>query len=88
MAKQLLASCRDKGGDHDAAVRALASKIAGYSPAILSLGRDAFYQSEDMALPQALQFLRSQLTINTLTEDAAEGIMSFLTKKQPEWKGR
>jgi hypothetical protein len=39
-------------------------------------------------LQAALQYLRAQLTLNTLTEDAAEGVMSFIMKKQPEWKGR
>ena len=72
----------------DDRVDALAKKMAGFSPAVLKLGRDAFYQSQDMTFDQALQFLRSQLTINTLTEDAAEGVMSFLMKKSPEWKGR
>ena len=72
----------------DDATNALARKVASYSPAVLRLGRDAFYETQDMAFPQALQYLRSQLTLNTLTEDAAEGVMSFMMKKQPEWKGR
>jgi enoyl-CoA hydratase/carnithine racemase len=72
----------------DFAVLELANRIAGFSPAILKLGRDAFYMQEDMPFDQALEFLRSQLTINTLAEDAAEGIMSFFQKRPPKWKGR
>jgi enoyl-CoA hydratase/carnithine racemase len=72
---------------HDAA-RAFARKLAALSPAVLRLGRDAFYQSQDMDFSAALQFLRAQLTLNTLTEDAAEGITSFLMKRPPSWTGR
>jgi len=72
----------------DSTVMTLAKKIAGYSPAILKLGRDAFYAQEDMPLEQALAFLHSQLTINTLAEDAAEGVAAFIGKREPEWKGK
>ena len=72
----------------DTAVLQVANKIADYSPAILKLGRDAFYSQEDMPFSEALEFLQAQLTINTLTEDAAEGIRSFFEKRQPVWKGR
>lgn len=71
-----------------AAARALAQKLAALSPAVLRLGRDAFYQSQDMDFSAALQFLRGQLTLNTLTEDAAEGVTSFIMKRPPQWKGR
>ena len=72
----------------DEEVLTLARKIAGYSPAILKLGRDAFYTQEDMPIGKALEYLQSQLTVNSLAEDAAEGIMSFFQKRDPIWKGR
>lgn len=72
----------------DEEVEALARKIAGHSPAILRLGRDAFYATQDMGFEQAIGYLQSQLTINTLAEDASEGIMAFLEKRDPQWKGR
>ncbi len=72
----------------DTEVLAMAKKIAGYSSAILRLGRDAFYTQEDMAFTDALNYLQGQLTINTLAEDAAEGVMSFFQKRDPVWKGR
>lgn len=72
----------------DAKVRELAERIAGFSPAVLRLGREAFYKTQDMGFEAALRTLHNELTINTLAEDAAEGISAFLTKREPEWKGR
>ncbi len=72
----------------DAAVATLADRVGSFSPAVLKLGRDAVYRTMDMQLDDALDFLRSQLTLNTMLEDAAVGIRAFLTKSKPEWKGR
>lgn len=72
----------------DAEVHKLADKVASFSPAVMRLGRDSIYKSMDMGFFDALTFLRSQLTINTMLEDAAEGIMAFLSKRKPDWKGR
>ena len=71
-----------------AAVKTLAAKLAGKSPAILNLGRRAFYAMGDMTFEQAVEYLQAMLTVNTLTEDAAEGIGAFLEKRAPNWKGR
>lgn len=68
--------------------RALARQVGSFSPAVLKLGKDAVYQTQDMAVGDALQYLRSQLTINTMLDDAAEGVMAFLGKRPPVWKGR
>ena len=75
-------------GKLDEAVDELVGKVASFSPAILGLGRQAFYDTQDMGFEEALRSLQSELTINTLAEDAAEGIMAFLGKREPEWKGK
>ncbi|TVQ99348.1 MAG: crotonase [Deltaproteobacteria bacterium] len=75
-------------GELDTSVNDLARRLAGLSPAVLRLGRDAFYRMEDMTVDDALEYLCGQLTLNTLTEDAAEGVMAFVQKRAPEWKGR
>jgi len=72
----------------DARVDDLARKLASLSPAVLRLGRDAFYASADMEFSKALDYLQAMLTLNVGTEDAMEGVKAFLEKRAPEWKGR
>ena len=36
----------------------------------------------------ALEFLRSQLSLTFSTEDIVEGVTAFFEKRDPEWKGR
>ncbi|HVT76935.1 MAG TPA: enoyl-CoA hydratase-related protein, partial [Acidimicrobiales bacterium] len=72
----------------DAAVRELATTLAGKSPAIVKLGRDSFYDVWDRGAADALALLHPLLTLTTLTEDAQEGIAAFADKRPPEWKGR
>src|SRR5579863_2018731 len=72
----------------DAAVDELAGTLASKSPAVMRLGRDAFYAVWDMAAEDALAHLHAMLTLTTQTEDAAEGISAFLEKRPPRWTGR
>ncbi|MFQ5458074.1 MAG: enoyl-CoA hydratase/isomerase family protein [Myxococcota bacterium] len=72
----------------DARIDEMAGKLAALSPAIMKLAKDAFYRSQDMTFEDALDYLKSQLTINTMAEDVVEGITAFMEKRDPVWKGR
>jgi enoyl-CoA hydratase len=74
--------------EFDATVADWASKLASKSPLIMRLGKDAMWRQMDMPLAEALDYLRSQLTIELSTEDAIEGVTAFFEKREPEWKGR
>ena len=74
--------------DFDAAVEQWATKLASKSPVLMRLGHDAMYRQQDMALDDALEFLRSQLSLTFSTEDIVEGTSAFFEKREPRWKGR
>ncbi len=65
-----------------------ADRLARKSPALMKLGKDAMYRQQDMALADAIDFLRSQLTIAFSTEDIQEGVRAFFEKREPDWRGR
>ncbi|MGD9736282.1 MAG: enoyl-CoA hydratase/isomerase family protein [Solirubrobacterales bacterium] len=74
--------------EFDAAVAEWATKLAAKSPVLMRLGHDAIYRQQDMAFEDALEFLRSQLSLALSTEDIVEGVSAFFEKREPEWKGR
>ncbi len=74
--------------DFDAAIADWASKLASKSPVLMRLGHDAIYRQQDMAIDDALEYLRSQLSLTLSTEDILEGVTAFFEKRQPQWKGR
>ncbi len=74
--------------EFDGAVDEWARKLAGKSPVLMRLGKDAMRRQLDMPLEDALDFLRSQLSIAFTTEDIQEGVQAFFEKREPSWKGR
>src|SRR4051794_6816144 len=72
----------------DAAVADWAGRLAAKSPVMMRMGKDAMFRQQDMAFMEALDFLRSQLTLAFSTEDIQEGVKAFFEKREASWTGR
>lgn len=74
--------------EFDAAVADWAARLAGKSPLMMRLGKDAMLAQQEVTLVEALAQLQSQLTFAQGTDDAREGISAFFEKREPRWRGR
>ncbi|MFM7786584.1 MAG: enoyl-CoA hydratase-related protein, partial [Gammaproteobacteria bacterium] len=72
----------------DAAVSAMAAKIAAKSSHTLAVGKEAFYRQAEMPLDEAYRYAASVMVQNLQAEDAREGIDAFLQKRPPCWQDR
>ena len=70
------------------AAHAWAAELARWSPLIMRLGRDAFYQMDGMGFEDALRYLQGQLTVVSMSDDFREGVTAFLEKREPHFRGR
>ncbi len=69
----------------DAAVLALAQKIAAKSRAAVALGKPAFYRQAELPLAEAYDHTAEIMVRNMEDPDAAEGIDAFMQKRPPVW---
>jgi enoyl-CoA hydratase/carnithine racemase len=64
-----------------------ARAIAGKSPLVVKLGKQAVAKQAGMRLAEAYEHTSRVMVENMLTADAEEGISAFLEKRQPTWRG-
>jgi enoyl-CoA hydratase/carnithine racemase len=62
--------------------------MASSAPLALRYVKEAVHKGLDLTLEQGLRLEADLYTILQTTEDRAEGITSFLEKRQPEFKGK
>jgi len=54
----------------------------------MRIGKEAFYAMSDMPFEEAVDYLCEALGRAISTEDAMEGMMAFMQKREPKFKGR
>ena len=54
----------------------------------IAVGKVAFYEQLDRALPDAYKHASDVMAANAVAPDAREGIDAFLSKREPQWRGR
>ena len=64
----------------------LAQKISAKSPAVIKLGKEAFYRQIEMGIADAYAYASGVMVQNMMARDAAEGIAAFLEKRSPQWE--
>lgn len=66
----------------------LVDDLVNSSPAMIEIGKEAYYNQRDMGFEEALSYMREIITLVAMTDDAEEGINSFLMNEEPDWKVR
>jgi enoyl-CoA hydratase/carnithine racemase len=69
------------------AVSELVSAIARSSPLIVGIGKEAFHAQIELDEHRAYDLTKAVMSMNSLTDDAQEGMCAFLEKRAPTWKG-
>jgi enoyl-CoA hydratase/carnithine racemase len=75
-------------GELDGAVAHFTDILLARSPAVVRLGKRAFYDQLDRPLAAAYDLAGGEMAKGLLLEDAAEGMDAFLGKRPPSWRGK
>jgi enoyl-CoA hydratase/carnithine racemase len=68
--------------------RQLACKIAEASSFTVALGKQTYYAQIDLDQSKAYAYAKEVMTMNSLAQDAHEGISAFLEKRVACWTGK
>ena len=62
--------------------------LTSKSPIGIRIGKEAFRSMSDMPFEEAIDYLCEALGKAISTEDAKEGMMAFMEKREPKFNGR
>ena len=68
--------------------RKLACQLAEASSFTIGLGKQAYYAQIDLDQPKAYAYAKEVMTMNSLAQDAQEGMSAFLEKRVACWSGK
>ena len=54
----------------------------------MRLGKDAMHRQQDLALPDAIEYMHGRFTLALSTDDIQEGVKAFFEQREPVWTGR
>jgi len=83
-----LVNCVVPAAELEAETRRLACRIAEASSFTVGLGKQAYYAQIDLDQPKAYAYAKEVMTMNSLAQDAQEGISAFLEKRAACWTGQ
>lgn len=66
----------------------LAADIAGRSPVLVGLARQAILKADETALAEGLDAERRFFNLAFATQDQKEGLAAFIEKRKAEWQGK
>ena len=66
----------------------LARKILAHSGAVVTMGKQFFYDQVEKGFTDAYSTASEGMACNMMLADAAEGIDAFLAKRNPRWRGK
>jgi enoyl-CoA hydratase/carnithine racemase len=72
----------------DTEVDKLAQKILAHSGAVVTMGKQFFYEQVEKGFKAAYALASEGMACNMMLADAAEGIEAFLAKRKPRWRGK
>lgn len=72
----------------DGEVGEILENLSKKSPIGMKMGKEAFYKMADMPFEEAVDYLSEQIKAVASTEDAKEGIVAFIEKREPNFTGK
>lgn len=74
--------------EFDAELDDYVDTLAGNSPVMISMGKEAYYTQRDMSFAESHRYAKEMLALLMESDDHTEGVRAFLEERDPEWKRR